>query len=451
MTPKLLLIAFLLVLLNIACTDHYQAKYSGDWYKVEQYISNNWDNYISTNAMVPHPFTMSLHEGQFYYWDVYFHHKGLIRHQRWDLMLNNLNNFIFEIDSLGFIPNATESWGLNRSQIPFFSMMVRDFYEAWPAKDTVWLRKAYHACLTEYQFWMNKRMSPIPGLNRFFHHATPEEVSMVYDNVGPVNRLKNDSSISTLEEKINFGENFIAECEGGMDFTTRFQQKITNYIPVDLNSNLYQYEKNFIWFEDELCLPASNHWDSVAKVRYSLINKFCWDSARGIFTDYDFVNQRHNPLVSFAMFYPLVYGIANREQAESTLSSLPILEREYGVISVEEFDALQAYQWDHRSIWPPVQWIVHTGLNNYGYKAASNRIAAKYLDLLTKNYIEPEPGRYMSNNREIIRRPGQLWEKYTPDGQLNDLDYPCNSMIGWAGGVYVDFFANLVHPAESQP
>lgn len=290
-------------------------------------------------------------------------------------------------------------------------------------------------------------MSPIPGLNRFFHHATLEEVSGVYDNVGPVNRLKNDSTISTKEEKINFGANFIAECEGGMDFTTRFQQNIINYIPIDLNSNLYQYEKNFTWFEKELGITASINWDSVAHLRHSLINKYCWDSVKGIFTDYDFVNRRHNPLVSYAMFYPLVYGIAGNEQAESTLKNLPVLEREYGIISVEETKVTQAYQWDHRSIWPPVQWIAYTGLENYGYKAAANRIAAKYLDLLTKNFIEPKPDRFLNNNREIVRQPGQLWEKYTPDGQLNDLDYPCNSMIGWAGGVFVDLYYKC-HKAE---
>lgn len=134
MQLKYALIAFLPALLGIGCTDVYQTKYSEDWRRVEQYVADNWAKRISTNPMLPHPFTMALHEGQFYYWDVYFHHKGLIRHQRWDLMLNNLNNFIFEIDSFGFIPNATESWGLNRSQTPFFSMMVRDFFEAWPDK-----------------------------------------------------------------------------------------------------------------------------------------------------------------------------------------------------------------------------------------------------------------------------------------------------------------------------
>lgn len=435
----------LIIALVLSCSTSYKPMYKDQWPAVNQFAHDNWEKYVGSHPILPYPFSYSIDKAHLYYWDGYFINKGLIKHQKWDLARNNLNNFIFEIDSFGFVPNATESWGYNRSQIPFFSMMVKDYFTALPQRDTTWLRKAYMACIKEYHFWVDStsienHTTSIPRLIRFYHHADITELSSVYHNVGIPNRFSNDTTIKTLEQKRNFGANFIAECESGMDFTPRFQENIINYIAVDLNSNIYQYEKNFTWFEKELGIARTANWDSLAEIRKNLILKYCWDNERKLFTDFDFVNKKPNLMISYAMFYPLLYKMASPEQADGVLKKLAVLESECGILAVEFIKTKQAYQWDHRSIWPPVQWVACNALKNYSYNTQADRVAEKFLDVVAKNFIHPEPDIYYVDGKAQHRPNGKTWEKFTPDGKLNDADYPCNEMLSWTGGIFVDLF-----------
>lgn len=40
----------------------------------------------------------------------------------------------------------------------------------------------------------------------------------------------------------------MSECESGWDFSPRFEEKALEYVQVDLNRNLYIYERNFVYF-----------------------------------------------------------------------------------------------------------------------------------------------------------------------------------------------------------
>jgi len=90
-----------------------------------------------------------------------------------------------------------------------------------------------------------------------------------------------------------------------------------------------------------------------------------------------------------------------------------------------------------------VQWVAYTALKNYKYVKEANRIACKYLDVVTKNYINPIPSVYTKDGKTKTRPVHLIWEKYTPDGCLNDADYPCNEMLGWTGGVFVELYMSV--------
>ena len=62
-----------------------------------------------------------------------------------------------------------------------------------------------------------------------------------------------------------------AEC---MDFTPRFEGRCMNYIPVDLNSYLYGYEKDLAYYERELDLSDGRKWEQKAEKRARLIEKY---------------------------------------------------------------------------------------------------------------------------------------------------------------------------------
>ncbi|MBQ5667070.1 MAG: hypothetical protein IIV40_02735, partial [Oscillospiraceae bacterium] len=63
------------------------------------------------------------------------------------------------------MPNGSRTCYLSRSQPPFLSQMVRDFYDKKP--DTRWLANCYAALEKEYSFWQTQRNTP-SGLNRYY-------------------------------------------------------------------------------------------------------------------------------------------------------------------------------------------------------------------------------------------------------------------------------------------
>ena len=108
--------------------------YPEKWSEVETYIRDNWMSFVETNPKLPKPYSYALNPGTLYYCDLYFINDALLKQGFEEQARNNLDCFIYIADSLGFLPNAF-GWGESRSQFPFFSMMVRDYYEKWYRPD----------------------------------------------------------------------------------------------------------------------------------------------------------------------------------------------------------------------------------------------------------------------------------------------------------------------------
>ena len=140
---------------------------------IKEFISKNIDLCVRENKEdkdtligLPFPYTVPSvgHFDELYYWDTYFFNKGLQICGRMELAKNNVDNMLWIVKKYGLMPNGNRTFFLNRSQPPFLSMMVYDVYEYY--KDEVWLSEAFKTLETEYEFWMNKRISPI-GLNHY--------------------------------------------------------------------------------------------------------------------------------------------------------------------------------------------------------------------------------------------------------------------------------------------
>lgn len=431
----------ILLLLRSHCIN----KRNTTWQNIEATVANSWENYVSTNSEVPYPFSDALESGILYYWDLYFIQKGLLLHGKYELAKYNVDNLIFLVDKYGYVPNATVSWGYDRSQFPFLSMIVCDYYfsQSPETHNLKWLKKAYIALRKEYEFWTDSIIedhnTDIYGLQRYGQHAHDSVLIGVYDALKQTRFKKYPEPQGVLAKK-EFGANVIAECESGYDFTPRFQRQICNYVPVELNANLWMYEMNFIKIEQELDYYSGIQWQQKADRRKDLINKYCWDENRGAFVDYNYVTDTLNPVISYATFYPMLWGFATQEQAKRIVKNLNILETTNGIRFCQHTTSPITYQWDHNSIWPPVQYVCYRALEKYGYRKDAERIAKNYLNIITKNYNSPKPESYMDNRSNIvIREPGNLYEKYNINGNILDYaDYPAGQMIGWCGGVFSD-------------
>ncbi len=433
----------------------YIPKYKNHWPEVKTRIMETWHHskvdsstfQMPGSLKLPHPY-FSIHEGRsvLFCWDTYFTNAGLLLIDSLAVYAKNaVDNQFAEIEQIGFVPNASEPWALNRSQTPFLSMMVREVYEKKGLAGKTWLMDAYHYLLKDYHFWtdtsanaIENHNTSIPGLQRFYHHATNEELLQFYDQIAP--RFGFSDSLPE-KNKLELAEAWLSEAET-MDFTPRFENRCHQFVAVDLNANLYLYEKNFAWMVEELGLTGQPDWEERAGIRKALMTKYCWNEERGLFMDYDFVNKRFSKVASIAAFYPLWTGMATEEQAAQTVRNLSLFEYDYGPAVCEKTDQEFVYQWDYPAGWPPIYYLVIKGLDNYGYKTEARRIAAKYLDVVAKNYLNPDPRSFMLNKKglqEIKERDsGYVYEKYNvTDGTIFDAEYASRPFHGWSYAVFV--------------
>ncbi|MDE5896291.1 MAG: alpha,alpha-trehalase, partial [Clostridia bacterium] len=350
-----------------------------------------------------------------YYWDTYFTNKALFETGDVEQAKNNVLNILYLIDRFGYMLNANRMYFLKHSQPPYAALMVDDVFRK--TNDVSFLKHAFAILKKEYDFWMTRRISP-NGLNRYDCEEDEEGCKKYY--LGCVaDRVGTDSNRNPAEA----GRHYYAEGESGWDFSPRFGGYCADCNPVDLNSNLYLYEKLFSEYEALLGEGEGRGWAQKAKERAAKINTLLWDRTKGIYKDYNFVTNKHSDAVSAASFQPYFVRLAGEEQRAGLEKLLQSLESDWGIFTTERTD--RNYQWAYPNIWAPCQYVAVTGLKYYGYEEESNRIAKKYAALIEKNFAEH----------------GKLFEKY--NGITGNIDaaseYGTPEMLGWTAGVYLAF------------
>jgi len=402
-----------------------------------QFIKDNWKNVVHVHTQdsgtligLPLPYSVPGSGKNFqemYYWDTYFTNVGLIKDGLVEQARNNIENMLSLINRYGFMPNGNRTFYLIRSQPPYLSMMIRDVYEV--SKDKEWLAKVLPVLEKEYKFWMKERMTTV-GLNRYNGMADDNRKRSMFTSadrrLGISKRLPN----LTDAEKLTYGAHFIAECESGWDFTPRFDSKCSDYLPVDLNCNLYMYENNFSFFYKELKKKASNQWEHIAADRKTLIHKYLINKKDNLFYDYNYVNGQLSTVLSAAVFNVLWSGVGNADDAKAIVEQLPRLEAAHGIAACEQGPRTASYQWDYPNGWANLQYVAVNGLDKYGYSNDAIRIARKYVQMVANNFSKTH----------------NLWEKYNvSDGSLNATnEYGLPALMGWTAGVYSYCYEYLV-------
>ena len=398
---------------------------------VTEYIKKSWDSCVrsvpendGTLIGLPYPYLVpSPKENlqEMYYWDTYFTCKGLFRTGRAELAKHCTDDMLFLVDKYGFMPNGNRTYYLSQSQPPVLSMMVLDVYQHFGDKE--WLKSAYEILKKEYQFWMEKRVTPT-GLNCYgANDVTPEEAEKHYQSI--CRRLNYQVP---MEDHMLFAKSFLTDCESGWDFNPRCFTTQTHSVYVDVNSLLYMFEKNMAKFA-EILQEKQEPWIEAAQKRKDLINDFLWDGTA--YLDYDYKAKKPSPIFSVASFYPLWAEVADKEQAAKTVARLGELEYEFGVSTCEENPCPAECQWNYPTAWAPLQYIMIRALSRYGYLEDAKRIAEKYVKV----------------TESLFEKTGTLWEKYhVRTGENRTVaDYQPREMIGWTAGVYLyskEFLAN---------
>ena len=417
---------------------------------------------------------------EMYGWDSYFIVRGLVEDKRIELARGMVENFFFEIEHYGAVLNANRTYYLTRSQPPFLTSMILAVYDAQKAagkEDRAWLERAYGYAARDHGLWTREpHLAGTTGLSRYYDFGNgpaPEsmkdetghyrQVAAFFlgqqqdlwrdylvpqkpdeDHVGPLFALEVCDSAKTMAQaacdsagvaslSADYYKGDRAMRESGYDVSFRFGPhgaRTHHYAPVCLNSLLYKTEKDLERMSGMLGRPAdAEEWRKQAEERKERIQKYLWDSERGLYFDYDFENGKRSDYEYVTAFFPLWAGIPTPEQARAVMQHLPTFEKPGGlVMSTHETGG----QWDFPYAWAPDQLVADEGIRRYGFNEDADRVSYEFLSAVAENF----------------RRDGTIREKYNAVTRSSETQvtagYHMNIVgFGWTNGVFLALLHQL--------
>lgn len=392
-----------------------------------EYIKNYWPKLTRYHPKddesllgLPKPYLVPAFEeghefdfNELYYWDSYFMVQGMLDESHRELVLGVLENLTYTFERFKVIPNASRTYLMGRSQPPFLSSFILDAYQTYNL-DKKWLKKAIKTAEAEYHtVWMGH----IKPNSRLVYQG----LSRYYD----VNYL-----------------NDLAEAESGWDYTPRFNHRALNFLPVDLNSLLYKYERDFAYAERLLGNEAeANKWELASQTRRLTMNKLMWSELKGLYYDYNYMKENRGGVSSLAAFYPLWAGLADERQAARLVSSLKRFEKRGGLATTDQpqvgnlVPGAMPTQWAYPNGWAPLHFVVVKGLQRYGYHDDARRVALKWL----------------KTNLDWFNKNGVFLEKYNvvqPEKPPAKGVYPSQTGFGWTNAVFERFCREFIDTSD---
>jgi alpha,alpha-trehalase len=322
-----------------------------------------------------------------YYWDSYFMFRGLLGTRREWLMKEMVENFIYLFTTFHIVPNFSAPASMGRSQPPFLSSMILDTYlkRLNPTNPYKYV-KGVQAKV--YTFNMNK------WLKAAIKVAKSEYELVWIDKLKAYNHSVDGHILSRYGDR-DIGYAHSSELESGWDMTSRFYNRCDQFLPIDLNSYLYKYEKDFELVAQMLGEKNEElKWAQRATDRKAEMNTYMWNEAEGFYYDYGYKYRQQSNFLSLAAYTPLWAGIASFDQAKKMRMKLPSFETPFGLtISAKESlarpidlsriqrryhpaieEIVKPKQWDYPNIWSPLEYLTVIGLLRYGFVEDARRI-----------------------------------------------------------------------------
>lgn len=417
-----------------------------DHLPIEEHIEKLWDELTRTAyeekgtlLKLPKPYIVPGGRfNEFFYWDSYFIMLGLQVSGRVEMMENIVENCSYLIQNVGFVPNASRTHFLSRSQPPYFSLML-DLLADTKNDETVYTQ--YHDTLEkEYEFWMNgKEDAEVgSGVKRVVKTIDGDILNRYYD---AENEPRAESYLIDIEDHKNasgdeFYRNIRSACESGWDFSSRWFAdgqhiqtiETLNLAEVDLNCLLWHLETTLAKSSALQGLgEKESFFTERAASRRQMINKYFWDEKTKMYKDYHIKKNTNTPSEHIAALYPLFLGIADVEQADAAAKAISDKFLYQGGLVTTTKNSGQ--QWDLPNAWAPYQWLGFKAMKNYGYHDLAEKI---------KN-------NWCSNVERVYKNTGKLMEKYNAldtETIAGGGEYPNQDGFGWTNGVYLKLQQN---------
>lgn len=393
----------------------------------------NWDSCFCATAMIDtHPHVV----------------KSILRH------------FIFEIKHYGKILNANRSYYLGRAQPPFLTDLALKTYNATKHEpgSKNFLKLAILAAMKEYySYWMTAtRYDEKTGLTRYRPVGIgipPEVESTGFDHILEPYAKKHNMTLNQIGQAYTNGKIQEPELdkfflhdralrESGHDTSNRFVGVCADLATIDLNCLLYRYETDIAEvirtiFEDSLQVPAdfcapgqpvdrfesSAVWDCAAKERKRKIDVYLWNEEKGLYFDYNSVTEKQTEYETVTSLWALWCGVASPHQAALLVEKgLSKFECVGGLSSTTEkcrgpVDAANPQkQWDYPNGWAPHQILAWDGLKKYGYHEEAERLAYRWLHLITRVFVDYNGSVVEKYNVTQLKSPHRVKAEYGNQG-----------------------------------
>ncbi|UFH33534.1 trehalase [Chryseobacterium sp. C-71] len=407
---------------------------------IDEHIEKLWDELTRTAyeekgtlLKLPKPYVVPGGRfNEFFYWDSYFIMLGLQVSGKVEMMENIIENCSYLIQTVGFVPNASRTHFLSRSQPPYFSLMLDLLFET-TKDENIYIK--YHDTLEkEYAFWMNgeKDLENGSSIKRVVKTVNGDVLNRYYD---AENEPRPESYLIDIEDSENAGEEFYrnirSACESGWDFSSRWFAdgdtiqtiETLNLTQVDLNCLLWHLENTLAKSSSLQNLAEKGKcYSGRAANRRQMIDKYFWDENSGTYKDYHTRKNTTTLSEHIAALYPLFLGLASDEQAKCVAKNIEEKFLHQGGLVTTTKNSGQ--QWDFPNAWAPYQWLGFQSMKNYGFDYLAEKI---------KN-------NWSSNVERVYNNTGKLMEKYNAldiETVAGGGEYPNQDGFGWTNGVYL--------------
>lgn len=383
---------------------------------------------------------------ELYYWDSFWIVRGLIISDMAATAKGMIENLLYLVETIGYIPNGSRVYYLGRSQPPMLAAMVASYFAA--TGDVAWLERHIGTVEKELQYWLDKKKVTVEvnGKNYVLLRYLADRGEKGPRPESYYEDYKNSLNLQDAEKRQDFFTEMKSAAESGWDFSSRWfvtahsevignltDVHATRILPVDLNAIFAGALELVGDFRNRLKdRREAQKWWSLAKYWRSAIENVLWDSKDGVWYDYD--AQARAPRRHFypSCATPLWSGAVEPVEAPkygarlvSYLLSSGALEFPGGIpASILH----SGEQWDYPNAWPPLQSILIGGLEASGNEEAQ-KLARKQAELwIRANYIG-------------FSKWKKMFEKYSavqPGHQGGGGEYMVQDGFGWTNGVALE-------------
>jgi hypothetical protein len=214
------------------------------------------------------------------------------------------------------------------------------------------------------------------------------------------------------------GNGLYLTCWSSMDNSPRNEFLKGGGCGVETSAQMVLFARELAEMARLLGLPPDEaRFNGDAAATAAIINKLMWDPEKKFYYDVDGSNHRI-PVMTVAGFWPMLAGVANKDQAAALVAEL---NNPATFKRVNRIPTLAADQkgYEHGgnywrgSVWAPTNTMVIRGLEKYGYNELARDIALGQL----------------TNVCAVFDKTHTIWENYAPDSVAPGSDSRSRSLI----------------------